>query len=446
MLHWLFGTRLEVPTKLVPVDVAAAVLALLVLLPALRGRPRPGAHRWRPTVVRAVVVLAAGGVGLLVCWIVGDRLDAFDVHLTAVTRMWVAIAFGGAALGVTGIVQGRLWRRIGGAVLVPVVVLAAALGVNVDFAAYPTLNALTQSSPFRPLRLGAETRSTGDAQVVSPFAWHAPVGMPVHGRVGSVTIPGRESGFPARKAVVYLPPAALTADPPVLPVLVSLSGQPGTPSDMFLAGGLDAVLDRYAATHQGLAPIVVSADQLAVPGHNPMCVDSKLGNAATYIMRDVRRWTSDHLRVPRSGTGWGVLGFSEGATCAMQFSAGHPDAFSSTIAISSELVPTKGDPATTVADGFGGSVQRWHAAWPRTLLAEHAPFRHHLVVLGYGQRDDEYAHNAHVLAAATRRSGMITDVVESPGSSHDWNTVHYTLARTIPLVATFMWQVSADGG
>jgi S-formylglutathione hydrolase FrmB len=440
MLHWLFGTRLEVPTKLVPVDVTMIVLALLVLLPALRRRPRA----WRPVVARGAITLVAAGVGLLACWIVGDRLDAFDVHLTTVTRMWVAIAFAGTALGIAGIFQGRAWRRVGGAVLVPVVVLSAALGVNVDFAAYPTLNALTQSSPYRPLLFGAESASTADSRVESQVSWHAPADLPAHGRIGSVTIPGTESGFPARRAVVYLPPAALTPDPPVLPVLVSLSGQPGTPSDMFLAGGLGTVLDAYAASHEGLAPIVVSADQLAVPGHNPMCVDSKLGNAATYIMRDVRDWTFRHLRVSRSGDGWGVLGFSEGGTCAMQFSAGHPRDFAATIAISSELVPRMGDQATTVADGFGGSTSRWHAAWPRTLLAEHTPFRHHLTVLGYGQLDDEYAHNARLLAAASRRAGMLTELIESPASSHDWNTVQYTLARAVPLASTFLWETSAD--
>jgi len=46
-------------------------------------------------------------------------------------------------------------------------------------------------------------------------------------------------------------------------------------------------LDAYAANHEGLAPIVVVADQLGTPTANPLCLDSALGKSETYLARDL---------------------------------------------------------------------------------------------------------------------------------------------------------------
>lgn len=461
MIHWLLGTRLESPNKLVPLDTLFGVLALVVLLPSLGGWLRrrrssrallvagpdgraeadrgriaglePGLPTAvRRTLVRVLVTLLAGVAGLVACWVVGDDLNAFDVHLTDVTRMWVAFGFGGAALGVTALVQGGVGRRFLAAGLVPVALLVAALGVNVDYAAYPTLNALRQTDPYGPLTLGAETGSATTGAVVDPLHWHAPAGMPTKGEVGSVVIPGTRSGFPARPAVVYLPPAARTADPPVLPVLVSLSGQPGSPSDMFQIGGMATVLDQYAAAHGGLAPIVVSADQLAVPGHNPMCVDSVVGNAATYITRDVPDWIHRHLRVASDRAHWGLIGFSEGATCATQFLTGYPEQFSAALAISSERQPIDRTPQNSADEAFGGSLARWREASPAALMHRHGRYEHTHLWLAYGEDDREFATDAKALATAARHARITVSLGGSPHTGHDWNTVGWALRTDLP--------------
>ncbi|MGU3410186.1 alpha/beta hydrolase [Microbacterium sp. M1A1_1b] len=436
--HWAMGTRLEVPTKLVPADVVFGVLALLVLLPALRTGLRSG-PAWRRTGLRAAIAAGGAVLGLLACWVVGDLLNAFDVRLTDVTRMWVAFAFAALALAVTGIVHGGRGRRVLAAVLVPAALLVPALGINVDYAAYPTLNALVQTNPFPTLDLGSE--SGIDAAAVRPASrWTAPVSMPTAGRVGTVRIPGTRSGFPARPAVVYLPPAALTDDPPTLPVVVSLSGQPGTPSDMFTAGGIATVLDRYAAAHHGLAPIVVSADQLAVPGHNTMCVDSSIGNSATYITRDVPDWITAHLRVPTDPHGWGLVGFSQGATCAMQFLTGDPDRFSAALAISSELHPVDRSPQNSADEAFGGSLARWRAASPGALMAANGPYSDAHLWLTAGANDHEFTESARTLGRDAVRAGIHTAVASSPGSGHDWNTVQWSLTNELPRLADELFE------
>lgn len=441
--HWVMGTRLQVPTKLVPADVVFVVLVLLVALPAFRstGRSRsrwPDRAAWRRTGIRALGAVGGGLVGLLACLVIGDLLNAFDVRLTDVTRMWVAFAFAGLGLAAVGLVQGGRGRRVLAVVLVPLALLVPALGVNVDYAAYPTLNALVQTDPFPALDLGAETGGVGGALAAGSAGsgaadrWVPPATMPATGLVGTVRIPGRESGFPARPAVVYLPPAARTADPPPLPVIVSLSGQPGSPSDMFTAGGLATTLDAYAAAHHGIAPIVVSADQLAVPGHNTMCVDSTIGNAATYITRDVPDWITSHLRVTTDRRGWGLVGFSQGATCAMQFLAGHPDRFSAALAISSEPQPIDRSPQNSADEAFGGSLSRWRAAAPGALMAANRPYPDSSVWLTAGSTDGEFVRSARHLGSAARAAGIRTTVASAPGSGHDWNTVQWSVSTELP--------------
>ncbi|MFZ7087295.1 alpha/beta hydrolase [Curtobacterium sp. RRHDQ10] len=444
MIHWLFGTRLEVPTKLVPADVVFAVLVLLAVLLPLRRRPgrqlplRPGARR-RSVLVSGVVIAAGALVGLLACWVVGDLANAFDTHLTTVTRMWVAFAFAGVALGVLRVVTGPgVVPRVIGGVLMVVALVVSGLGINVDYAAYPTINALLQKNPYPDLHLGAEQAADPTARVVSGTDWHPPTTMPRKGVVGSVEIPGRESGFPARPAVVYLPPAARTAHPPVLPVIISLSGQPGTPSDMFAVGHLPEVLDAYAAQHGGLAPIVVAADQLAVPGHNPMCVDSSVGRSGTYITQDVPAWITAHLNVPTPGRNWGLVGFSQGATCTMQFLAGHPDEFAAGLAISSQLAPIDRTPQNSADEAFGGSLRRWRAAAPGALLKAHGPYRDHMLILTSGQNDDEFTRNARALERDARGAGIRVQRAEAPGSGHDWNTVFWSLQHELPAIADFL--------
>ncbi|WP_439693535.1 alpha/beta hydrolase [Curtobacterium sp. SP.BCo] len=406
--EWLLATQLQAPSKLVPIDIAFAVLAVVVLLPVVRSwRDR---RAWRSVGLRAAVAGGSAVVVLVVCWVLSDVRNVFGVALSPVTRMWIAIAAAGLGLAVTGIVQGGRWRRVLAAVLVPAALLVPALGVNVEFAKYPTLGTVVQSDPYPELDLTAAP---------------APA-MPAAGEVRTVEIPGTRSGFPARPAVVYLPPAALVADPGPLPVVLAFAGQPGAPSDMFTAGQMGTVLDAYAAAHHGSAPIVVSVDQLSAPGRNTMCVDSRLGAAATYVTEDVPAWLGKHLPVTPDRRAWGLVGFSQGATCAMQFITGAPDHFGAALAISSELQPIDQDPKHSADQAFGGSVSAWKAAAPIAQMREHG-LRGRSVWLTAGSSDKEFSRNARELGAAARKAGAHTTIAFAPGSGHDWNTVQWSL-------------------
>ena len=418
----------------VVIEILAALAAVALIV---RPLPRGVRMRWIVTAVAALVLGAA--LGLLACWVVGDLLNAFDVTLSAVSRAWVAAAFAGIALAVASLVRSRARRRAGAVAAAVVFALLGALGVNADFGQYPTLASVLGVSSFPELPAAvaqAQRAAAGSASGATALdaSWSPPADLPAKGLVGAVTIPATVSHFAARQALVYLPPAALVAHPPAVPVLVMLAGQPGSPENVFLAGRLDRVLDKLAAQHGGLAPIVVVPDQLSAPDTNPMCVDSAIGNSATYLTVDVPAWISANLDVQPGSAAWGIGGFSQGGTCAIQLGAGHPDVFGSILDISGELEPKVGSPEQTVERGFDGDAAAYDAAKPLSIITAHAPYAATVAVFAAGALDTKYTPWVATVEAAAKTAGMQTTLLSSPGTAHDWATVRYAYENGLPVL------------
>ncbi|GAA2753315.1 alpha/beta hydrolase [Amnibacterium kyonggiense] len=247
--------------------------------------------------------------------------------------------------------------------------------------------------------------------------------MPKHGEVASVVIPATRSHFAARPAIVYLPPAALVAQPRLLPVIIAFSGQSrgAGPRDLVWSADLRGLMDRIAARHHGVAPIVVVPDQLGPASGNPMCVDSRLGNSATYVMTDVRGWILAHLPVQTARREWTVAGFSQGGTCSIQFAAGFPSAFGAVVDVSGEETPFVRSEAATIDLGFHGSRTAWIHASPRWLLAHHR-YRDLQAWFSAGARDRTYGPITPRVAGWARAAGMTTHVTRWPGLGHSWVT------------------------
>lgn len=112
----------------------------------------------------------------------------------------------------------------------PLVLLSTALGVDSIYGEYQTIGTLVGYTPYASL---------GSIEVhkaaMSVSDWHSKArkgslpSMPSQGKVLTVDIPNTESNFTARKAMIYLPPAALSDRPPALPVMELLAGQPVAP-------------------------------------------------------------------------------------------------------------------------------------------------------------------------------------------------------------------------
>ena len=426
MSHQLFDLRLE--TGPFPIIVYALAAVILVVLATRRP-----VRRWLP--IQLLGALAGAGVGLILAWLVSDVWNSFGVALTLITRMWFALGVGGIGFAIAGLWRARAWRVVVGSASVIIFAFAGAIGVNVDVAEFPTLGSALGVNAIGKLALPA-AQSTPTSTIPESLAqsWHAPADLPKVGTVGYVTIPGTVSHFAARSAVVYLPPAALVAGAPRLPMLELLSGQPGGPSNLITSGAMASILDQFAAAHHGLAPIVVVPDQLGSPQLNPMCVDSVLGNSATYLTVDVTNWITHHLHVLPSGANWAIGGFSQGGTCSIQLGTKYRGLFGSILDIAGELAPHHGSIPATIASAFGGSAAQYHAATPLSLLASGAPWTDTLGIFVIGQNDARFGVASSAVSKAAEAAGMTMHHLVSPGTAHDWKTVQFGIRTAMPLL------------
>jgi S-formylglutathione hydrolase FrmB len=406
-----------------PVPVVVYLLAAAALLALLFARsPR----RWAKNGAWA---LGGAALGWVIAWLVSDVWDSFDVALSLPTRLWFTATVAAVAVAVGNLGGRRVGVRVLAALSIPLFLLAGGVGINADVGEFPVLGDALGATAIRPLALPVPSPPTASGEV-------RPGAMPTHGRVGSVAIPATVSHFAARRAIVYLPPAALVPNAPKLPVIEMLSGQPGQPSDLVTAGQLPEILDAYAGRHHGLAPIVVIPDQLGAPANNPMCVDSPLGNSASYLTMDVPRWIHSHLRVRSGRDAWAIGGFSEGGTCSIELGAKYPRLYGNILDIAGQLAPHHGSIAATVQQAFGGSTARYEAATPLALLAAGAPYDGTLAIFTVGANDTRFGPAAATLARAAAAAGMDVRSSVSAGTAHDWRTVQYSLRTAVPILGT----------
>jgi len=409
-----------------PVPIIVYLLACAALAVLLTRRPA----RW--VLFSAIAAVCGAAAGWLVAWLVSDVWDSFGVALSVPTRLWFTATVALVFVALAGLGARPWWRKVVAALSVMIFVLMGGVGINADIGEFPALGQVFGKTIIPPLstRFLATLRAQGTAA-----EWTSPSNLRMKGRVGTVDIPGTVSHFAARPAIVYLPPAALAPRAPVLPVLMMLSGQPGAPLNIVTAAALPSIADAYAKAHRGLAPIVVVPDQLGTPDANPMCVDSPLGNSATYLTVDVPRWIRSNLHVLSGPRAWAIGGFSQGGTCSIQLGAAHPELFGSILDISGQVAPHRGSIAATVRDAFTGSQASYEQASPLSLLAAGAPYpRHTLAIFAVGAKDTKFAPGARIVARAAAAAGMDVHSLVSPGTAHDWHTVQYALTRAIPLL------------
>ncbi len=419
-----------------------AVLYLLirpVLLPLLQRPSRPGIDlRRRPGPVRggiwlltAAAALVGGAVlGAGTLFVCETLLNIFGIPLDPDTHVWVIAAFAGVALALVNLWRSRWWRKAAAALAVPVFLVTAALGINAGYGLNATLGSLLGINPVQHLTLPILHPALQQSGAALWQTWKAPAGMPLVGRTGAVTIPADASGFHARDAYLYLPPAALVADPPPLPIVIMMMGQPGGPEQ-----NKSAVqeLNALAQRNHGLAPLFLTIDQLGNPYRNPVCVDSAKGNVYTYVTTDVVNYVRKNLNVATGRIQWAVAGYSNGGECALSFGAKRPDLFGSLLDISGELEPIDGTTANTVSTVFGGSTAAFDAEKPANILKAHK-YIDELAVFTSGALDPTYTPQAATAQADAKAAGMTTQRFVGTGIGHRGDSVDYGLKTGLPLL------------
>jgi enterochelin esterase-like enzyme len=400
------------------------------------GHRVPRAHPVRRWAIIVVVGAASGAVlGVIVLILTEVVFNVFGLPLDPDTRAWVIGTFAAVGIAVVNLGRERWWRRAIASTSIALFVVTATLGINGGYGLNPTLASLLGFPVGQPLAVPKPVHTQLPVQAAPPKplwqTWTAPADMPATGKMGTVVIPAPASGFVARPAYLYLPPAALVANPPVLPVLILMMGQPGGPDSSLR---YLPTLNQFVAAHHGLGPIVLTVDQIGDPTKNPLCIDSPAGKVHTYLMTDVVNYVKSNLHVAAGRVNWAVGGYSNGGECALSFGAKHPDVFGSIVDISGEIGTSLGSVATTIRLGFGGDAAAYTAEQPLTIMKAHH-YDDSLAIFTDGSKDPFYGPEGATAEAAAKAAGMTTARFVGQGIGHRADAIVYGLPMALPLLS-----------
>jgi S-formylglutathione hydrolase FrmB len=340
--------------------VAVQVIAVVVLASAVGWRSSRWSLRWLP-----IALLVGIGAALTLHWYVGYQGWSGQPAPWGLW-IWVVLTVTAGVVLLAGWRSTRLWQRGLSVLSIPLCLLCVALALNLWVGYVSTTAAAWDRLTGAPLggQIDAATfRKMRDSSE-----------KPINGTVMAVTIPDQASGFKHRDELVYLPPAwYATNPPPALPVVMMIGGEFGRPDD-WPSVGAQEVLDDFAASHGGNAPVVVWVDHSGAFANDTECVNGTRGNAADHLTKDVISYMVDNFGVSRDAAHWGIVGWSAGGTCALTLVVKHPELFAAFVDIDGQAGPNAGTKQQTLFRLFGGDAQAWAAFDPKTVMAEHGTY------------------------------------------------------------------------
>jgi S-formylglutathione hydrolase FrmB len=340
-----------------PITVQAA--AAVIVLTAVGWRTRQWRLVWLPLSVGTGTVAAMAARSYMNSQ--GLASDPAPDRLW----IWVAVCTGAIAVAVLGWRAASRWRRALSMLAIPLTLTAVLLTLNQWVGYYPTVQAAWNALTAGPLPDEVDAPALTGLRNTSPST----------GKLVKVDIPDTASGFKHRSEYVYLPPAWFAgATPPALPAIMMIAGEFNTPADWIRSGNIIPVLDGYAASHNGQAPLVVFVDAGGRFNNDTECVNGPRGDAADHLTADVRPYVVDHFGASASAAAWGIVGWSMGGTCAVDLTVMHPELFSNFVDIAGDHGPTAGTKEQTIERLYGGNAEQWAKYDPATVMARHGPY------------------------------------------------------------------------
>ncbi|MFF2084849.1 alpha/beta hydrolase [Nocardia sp. NPDC058176] len=412
------------PVALTLLGVAGAVWLLF-----------PRARRYVTTTV-PITLLAATVLTAAAYLFVEEVWQPFPDPIAESVYVLIGIGVAAVLLVVPRILVRRtVWTAVVTVLAAAAVLVAVGTRVNLVYASYPTVGTALGIAEVDRIDVA---ELTPRAQVVTgrplDSVWREPAGLPDGGKVLTVSVPPTASGFTARDAEIYLPPAYFADPRPLLPVLVLLAGQPGAPDDWFVGGQLAETMDEFARAHGGLAPVVVVADGTGTELADPLCLDSRLGKVATYLAVDVPAWTRSRLQVDPDPRAWAIGGLSYGGTCALQLATNHPEVYPTFLDLSGEDEPTLGDRQRTVDAAFGGDNDAFVRVNPLDLLHSRT-YPDSAGAFVVGADDETYRPQVERMYEAAKAAGMDVRLQVLPGG-HSFAVWSAGLRDQLPWLAT----------
>jgi S-formylglutathione hydrolase FrmB len=274
------------------------LLAVVVLVIAIGWRTR----RWRAVWV-PVAAATGGGAALGARAYMNSQGLASD---PAPLRLWLwtAVFATSIAVALLGFRSAR-----GGVVdcpllAIPLTLLCALLVLNNWVGYYPTVQKAWGDLTSGPLPDQTDISALDGLRNTHPET----------GKLVAVDIPDDASGFKHRREYVYLPPIwfAGTA-PPRLPAVMMIAGEFSNPTNWMRTGNAISVIDDFAKTHAGAAPLFVFVDSSGNFNNDTECVNGPRGNAADHLTKDVRPYVVSRFGASPDPSQWGVVGWSMGA-------------------------------------------------------------------------------------------------------------------------------------
>ncbi|MGF1427838.1 alpha/beta hydrolase [Kitasatospora sp. LaBMicrA B282] len=316
------------------------------------------------------------------------------------------------------------------------VLTVCALSVNNTFGFYTSWQDLLSPDTSRlalaPAQSGGKGGPPSGDTLVSPTdegglsgITDLPQGKPEEvGRVDSIRVNGKATGL-SDQMFIYLPPEYFNPKyhRERFPVLLTLAGFPG-PAAAWLTD-LHAVQALWDLQRTGRMPptVVVLARPTVAAPRNTECVNVPGGpQTETWFAKDVPAALRSAYRVSRSGTSWGVLGYSTGGSCALRLALRDPESYAAAAALHGEYQVT---PDWSTGDLFGGNqqlAQGYDLGW--RLHNEPVPKTSLLVVST--RTEDDYAATQQFLATAAPVSEahpeLTVDSLFLPDGGHTFDT------------------------
>jgi S-formylglutathione hydrolase FrmB len=419
------------------IPITAQVVAGILLIAAIGWRNRRWRLVWLPLAALLGVAVAATAYSYIASQGMSDQINPAPYSL------WIWIGLFGVAVGVliAGWRGARWWRRGVSALVLPLCLLCSALAVNSWVGYFPTVQIAWNQVTARPL-----PDQTDAVTVTAMQKQHA---IPAAGTVVPVTIPDTASGFKHRGELVYLPPRWYGTDPPPpLPTVLMVGAEFNTPSDWLRAGQAVTTIDKFAATHDGNAPVFVFVDSGGAFNIDTECVNGTRGSSADHLTKDVVPFMLSHYGVSPDRANWGVAGFSAGGMCAVDLTVMHPDMFSAFDDIAGDLRPNSGNKAQTISRLFGGNAAAYAAFDPMTVITRHGPYAGvtgefdingtgpspGTNVVNAAASPNDQAAAASSLCATGSANGIKCAVLTLPGN-HDWPFAAQAFATALPWLA-----------
>jgi pimeloyl-ACP methyl ester carboxylesterase len=376
-----------------------------------------------------ITLALVGLIALLV-----DGLALIPYQFPNSYYLWVGLVVLALVVGIIGWRRFRNWRRV---VSVLSVLLSAAMAmtlINKQYQYYPTVgsllgvNAQNQVSPQQLQAIRDRARGEHGGAI------------PTHGFTIQIPIPGKESGFAARDAFVWVPPVWVADEKVKLPVIELLIGTPGDPSDWTRAAMADVTAREFADAHHGQAPIIVMPDENGSFSGDTECVNSSRGNVETYLTVDVPDFMHSHFNAKTGNGSVALAGLSEGGMCAMMLTLRHPDkypAFADYSGLTSPTLSEAVDPPATIRQLFGGSQAAYNAHDPLFLLRQQK-FPNTAGWYEVGTADSVPLAAQRTLVPLARSAGILTCAVEIPGEGHDFTLWERAFRESLPFLS---WQL-----